>query len=171
MRCLDDFTQAVGISKVAHAAASGSWDIASQVVLDEYERSAYYPCAPPENSAFRNTLVMVALGAMSQGKWSCVDKCIKASGETLLLMLLRALQHDRVSLLASADAQATSQSMHTLAMLLLAADSRIGLRVTVQKDWQIHRCDAVYGRFIQVVKPSLRGVGLQAAVLFYIVLH
>ena len=114
---------------------------------------------------------MVALGAMSQGKWSCVDKCIKASGETLLLMLLRALQHDRVSLLASADAQATSQSMHTLAMLLLAADSRIGLRVTVQKDWQIHRCDAVYDRFIRVVKPSLLGVGLQAAVLFYIVLH
>ena len=78
---------------------------------------------------------------MSQGKWSCAERCLPASGEQLLLLLLHALQHNRPALQHAVRRNASLETAtHTLAMLLLAADARIGLRQTLQKDWHLSRC-------------------------------
>ena len=108
--------------------------------LQEYRLSAYAPLAPPEGSKLRQVLVIVALGAMSHGKWACAESCLRASGEQLLLMLLHALQHNRQALQKAVAASRSATATHTLSMLLLAADARIGLRQTLQKDWHIARC-------------------------------
>jgi hypothetical protein len=108
--------------------------------FQEYQLSAYAPCAPPEGSKLRQVFVTVALGAMSQGKWSCAEKCLKASGEELLLLLLHALQHNRAALQQAVAQSGGATAMHTLSMLLLAADARIGLRQLLQKDWHMSRC-------------------------------
>jgi hypothetical protein len=108
--------------------------------LQEYQLSAYAPCAPPEGSKLRQVLITVALGAMSQGKWSCAEECLRASGEQLLLLLLYALQHNRGALQQAVMKSGSETAMHTLAMLLLAADARIGLRQALQKDWHLSRC-------------------------------
>jgi hypothetical protein len=114
---------------------------AQAFALQEYTLSAYAPCAPPEGSKLRQVLVSVALGAMSQGKWSCAQQCLQASGEQLLLLLLRALQHDRPALQMAVRQSGTETAVHTLAMLLLAADARIGLRQSLHKDWYMSRCE------------------------------
>lgn len=108
--------------------------------MQEYELSVYSPCAPPEGSKMRQVLVSVALGAMSQGKWDCASRCLEAAGEELLLLLLQALQHNRPALQAAVRRSGTATAVHTLAMLLLAADARIGLRQLLQKDWHLSRC-------------------------------
>lgn len=102
--------------------------------------SAYAPHAPPEVSKLRQALITVSLGAMSQGKWDCAARCLHAAGETLLLMLLYALQHNRPALQQALRDSGSTSPMHTLYMLLLAADARIGLRQQLQKDWHISRC-------------------------------
>jgi hypothetical protein len=102
--------------------------------------SAYSPCAPPETSQLRQALITISLGAMSQGKWHCAERCLEASGETLLLMLLHALQHNRAALQQALKSSGDTSPMSTLAMLLLAADARIGLRQPLQKDWHMSRC-------------------------------
>jgi hypothetical protein len=108
--------------------------------VQEYELSAYSPCAPPETSQLRQALITISLGAMSQGKWHCAERCLEASGETLLLMLLHALQHNRAALQQALKSSGDTSPMSTLAMLLLAADARIGLRQPLQKDWHMSRC-------------------------------
>lgn len=102
--------------------------------------SAYAPHAPPEVSKLRQALITVSLGAMSQGKWDCAARCLHAAGETLLLMLLYALQHNRPALQQALRDSGSTSPMHTLYMLLLVADARIGLRQPLQKDWHISRC-------------------------------
>ena len=113
-------------------------------MLQEYEISAYSPCAPPETSQLRQALITISLGAMSQSKWQCAERCLAASGETLLLMLLRALQHNRPALQQALKKTGDTSPMSTLAMLLLAADARIGLRQPLQNDWHISRCGGMY---------------------------
>jgi hypothetical protein len=104
-----------------------------------YEQSAYCPCAPPEGSKLRDVLTTISLGAMSQGKWGCAERSLRAAGETLLLTLLHALQHNREALQAAVAGTSAASAMHTLAMLLLVADARIGLRSMLQKDWHLSR--------------------------------
>lgn len=55
-------------------------------------------------------------------------------------MLLYALQHNRPALQQALRDSGSTSPMHTLYMLLLVADARIGLRQPLQKDWHISRC-------------------------------
>lgn len=120
-----------------------------------YDSSAYAPSAPPEGSKLRQVLTTVSLGAMSQGKWACAERCLRAAGETLLLMLLHALQHNRAALQVAVAGTSAASAMHTLAMLLLVADARIGLRSMLQKDWHISRCVRVGSFALRSRCPAL----------------
>lgn len=64
---------------------------------------------------------------------------MRIAGERLLLLLIFSLQHNRTALQEAANAEGASNQSHTLAMLLLAADSNIGLRNQLVLDWSITR--------------------------------